>query len=198
MSFTSIRFVWAFSILLCHIYLSYDDVINFGIFNFLRHGGFGVTHFFMLSGFLVFMHHGEDYDCGCKIIDGFKYAFFRIRKWYLLHIITMIIGICINLGTAHLIYKVLINILLIQVWKPPYNYSLNGVAWYLSCLFALYLITPKLLYFNRVIRKNKIICIFFLVILAVLNFIMGNTLSGAFYFHPIYRSIQYISGGGVI
>lgn len=195
LSFTSIRFIWSLSIVFCHVYLAYDDVIDFGIFNFLTHGGFGVTHFFILSGFLVCMHHERDYDHGCKMKDVFEYTFRNIGKWYMLHIVTMIIGVYINFGTVGLLHKIVLNIFLVQAWKAPYNNSLNRVAWYLSCLFALYLITPILLYLNKWIRKKRKVCVICFIVLTIASFIMGNVLSSGFYFHPLYRSLQYASGG---
>lgn len=194
-SFTSIRAIWAFSIVLCHIYLLYDDVIEFGIFNFLTHGGFGVTNFFVLSGFLVFMHYETNYDMGAKVIDSIKYAFYHVRKWYWLHIVTMVIGIILNYKTSYLLYKVIVNIVLIQSWRAPYNYSLNGVAWYLSCLFLLYLITPQILYLNKIIRKNLKICVLLLVFLTALNFIIGNVMTGFFLFSSVIQRRAIHFGG---
>lgn len=57
-AFTSVRFFWAISIVIHHIYLKYCDVVDFGVFSVLTRGSFGVTHFFILSGFLICMHWG--------------------------------------------------------------------------------------------------------------------------------------------
>lgn len=52
------------------------------------------------------------------------------------------------------IFKIVANILLIQSWFLD-DVSINGASWYLSCMSAICLVTPLLLFLNSKIRKRR-------------------------------------------
>ena len=115
----------------------------------------GVSIFFVMSGFLMSLNHKTDLE----IIPSFRYcssfSLIRIKKLYLLHIITMLMSIPLaiamvamsNQGTVGyilIIVEVLLNLFLLQTWVPysKIGTSLNGVAWYLSVTMFLYYCFP--------------------------------------------------------
>lgn len=206
-AFTGIRFIWAISIVICHLFLFYqEECAQIGIgWSFLSHGGWGVTSFFVLSGFLVNMHYGEKttYRKESLFKAGISFWLNHLKKWYLLYIICMLPALLIEVVKlilawnvkefVELIVKLLMNLTLTQSWIPLYEYSLNGVAWYLSCLSALYIVTPLLLHINSKIRSNKKICVIYIIISLLLIVLIADKW-GILYNHPAYRLLQYMIG----
>ena len=200
---TSIRLYWAISIMLCHICLTYRADFNFGKFIFLSHGGFGVAQFVILSGFLMCMHYTDRYKEKPSLRDGIKFAANHAKKWYLLHLITMVpwmISFAILYYFRHsliselqLIIKVILNIFLVQSWIPEQEFSVNGVAWYLSCAVAIYLVAPFVFYLNQKIKKNRLICSVFLIACIIAVFVIQD-LFAVLYCHPFLRIFQFEAG----
>ncbi len=197
-SFTSIRFFWAMTIVFCHIYLAYDDMVDGKIFanalGFLTHGGFGVTHFFTLSGFLTFMNYENEFDV-LTFEKEVRYVWKRLSKFYFLHIVTMIMAMIYMREDPGINRKIIENVLLIQAWFPYRNDSINGVSWYLSSLFAIILVTPLLLHFNRRIKDSRFFNVLICIACLVHSFYIGNIGSNKYYFHPAFRTFQFVSGG---
>lgn len=69
-AFTSVRFFWAITVLVCHIYAKYNEAFDDLIPDILLQGEFAVTHFFVLSVFLVCMHYGDSYAEMLGINEG--------------------------------------------------------------------------------------------------------------------------------
>lgn len=205
--FTGLRFIWAITIIICHIYLVYQaECQSMGIgFDFLTHGAWGVCSFLVLSGFLVCMHHENKYDDNSSklLSEGFEFAIKHAKKWYALYMICMIPPLAflvLNLfihfdikGFLDLIVQVIMNVFLIQAWIPGREYSINGVSWYLSCITALYITVPFLLKINNKIKNNKKICAVGIFICFIAVFLCGDILK-ILYNHPIYRIFQFVIG----
>ena len=131
-AFTGVRFFWAITIVICHIYLAYQqEWKEVGIYaNFLPHGGWGVSSFFVLSGFLMCMHYGDKYKEHHTNVfkEGLVFLKSHVKKWYLLYIICMIpmLGILVlkllmawDLQKFGLLMgQVAANIFLVQSWIP--------------------------------------------------------------------------------
>ena len=135
---------------------------------FLLHAGcpvhwsnFGVSIFFVLSGFLLAYRHPKSEFGG-----GIGFAISHIQKVYPLHVLTMCMAAVISLVAimidhtnviANLVklgIKVFLNLTLLQSWYPSVriNVSLNGVAWFLSSIFFCYCIFPPVM---SIIRKAQ-------------------------------------------
>lgn len=116
-------------------------------------GAWGVSVFFILSGFLMaYSYYDKQIDSsfgGC-----IQFSVKKIKKLYPLHIVTLIIMVplvLIRLFTSYslekairlVIYAVL-NVFLLQAWIPNSNayFSYNGVSWYLSVCVLLYALFP--------------------------------------------------------
>ncbi len=130
-----------------------------------------VSVFFILSGFLLTTRKNASYE-KYGIADSFKEAVRRISKLYPLHMIMMLVSIpfvIYRAGGLHLgdlLIKIGCNVLLIQSLVPSadINASLNGVSWFLSNIFVLYIIFPFL---YRLFKKcrDRISLVFVLIML---------------------------------
>lgn len=127
-------------------------------------GALGVSMFLILSGFLL-MYRYLSVDAAAlpsvTPLGLIRFAWKRLRKLYLLHIIMMVIVIIVQLiqdrfqtgaDWTALLVRVLSHIFMVQTWVPVESvyYSLNGLSWYLSTIQFCYLCFPMLL---RVVRK---------------------------------------------
>ncbi len=199
-SYTGIRFYWAITIILCHLYWIYDAFYYHGEFYFLKHGGFAVTGFFIMSGFLVSMHYADSFEEKGCIHQGFLFMCRHIKKWYLLYIISMIPALFFEIWNCKSIVngcklfgKLILNVFLVQTWIPKHEYSINKVAWFLSCLCAIYLFTPVIIKVNKKIREKKVYCVLVEVICFIAIYVLADY-KGILYNHPFYRVFQYILG----
>lgn len=154
-----------------------------------RAGYFGVTVFFILSGFLLTMLYLEsDRDLECSLKSNFGFAISKIKKLYLLHIVTMLIAIpiraaesgeiCFDLGFFRDLFR---HTFLLQSWYPNIDvaFALNGVDWYLSTCLLQYLLFP---FIYRIIKgyKNLVQP----VVISLLLFAMQAALTSASCFFP--------------
>lgn len=122
------------------------------LFVFAGHAGifyilpaFGVSVFFVLSGFLMMLNYGDRKEQR-SVRDSFLFAVGRIRRIYGLHVLTTLAVFLMyaSLGGAPAVEYHLpglpLNLLMLQAWVPdiPRATGLNGVSWYLSAAFFAY------------------------------------------------------------
>lgn len=171
---------------------------------------FGVSIFFVLSGFLMEYRHAHD-----EIIKGTlsfgvcsRYAVQHMKKAYPLHILTMMVAIVLYLfqkkGRIILIAKIILNITLMQSWVPSVgvNVSLNGVAWYLSSILFCYFVFPFLHSLNSGMSRKRrmlmatlvIVMQFLLSILAFLIDKEDDFYRWATYDAPFFRAGDFFVG----
>lgn len=179
-SYTGIRFYWALTIIFCHLYWIYEGIFYHGKYHFLKHGGFAVTGFFIVSGFLVCMHYGEKF-VHMSWKDGISFLCRHAKKWYLLYLVSMIPAVFDTLFQCRGITEILkfcgklgMNLLLVQAWIPFHEYSINRVSWFLSCICAIYLVTPLLLYLNNRIKNSRKICTIIALVCIGVIYIMAD------------------------
>ena len=135
-------------------------ILNHVGFKYLKFGGFGVSVFLILSGFLLMNKYYDSKDMdNYSIKDSIGFAINKIKPLYLLHFFCVIVYIpTLFLGSARdsittVFYKVLTNVLLIQEWFPLSHSSMNECSWYLSAIVFCYFMFPLLL--NN-FKKNEI------------------------------------------
>ncbi|MBP3819510.1 MAG: acyltransferase [Butyrivibrio sp.] len=162
------------------IFLSHSGVVEFS-----ASGTWGVSVFFILSGFLMFRsydsterikHYGIQYSI--------KFGINKIKKLYSLHIVTMLLAMPwlvmsyidyqSNDKILIPIFKTVMNVFLLQSWIPNDNvyFSLNGVAWYLSVSLFLYIMFPFILHFMKKYRGRDT-AIATIVIMLIFQFFMA-------------------------
>ena len=120
-----------------------------GIDAFRVSGRGGVSIFLILSGFLMVVnYYGTDRIKVCSARDNLLFALRKIRKLWLLHVVTTLACVIFeftgnsrgNFPTITL--KITLNILLIQEWLPIANRSINVVSWYLCTMILSDFIFP--------------------------------------------------------
>lgn len=193
---------------------------------FLLHSGvanyaaWGVSIFFVLSGFLLMYKDKGCDDDTLNLKNCFLFSVNRIKKLYPLHIITMFmvllydINRLINFFDKALIFKdikyIICNVLLIQSWIPieSVTFSLNGVSWFLSCMFFFYFCYP---YIRNYINKMKgiksavlnIIAIYIIqIIVATILVYFSNDFKNIsihclLYSFPLFRIFDFIIGSNL-
>lgn len=137
------------------IFISHTGLGNFGCL-----GAWGVSIFFVLSGFLMMLSHLNKED---ELQFSFGFAWNKIRSLYPLHFVTMLFAAVYAAFCGQHLMKVSLDIvihaLLIQMWIPNTHFytTLNGPAWYLCTSFFLYLCFPVIYkVFRRcVIAKSR-------------------------------------------
>lgn len=131
-------------------------VSHLGITYLSPWGHWGVSTFFILSGFLMAYRY-EDRKLDASIFNNIKFSYGKIAKSYPLHLFTMLMMIALWFvgdktelqRTFHPIKTIILNIFLIQNWLPS-NREINSVAWFLSALLLIYMLFP---WFN--LRKDS-------------------------------------------
>ncbi len=176
-----------------------------------------VAFFFILSGFLSAFSAGEK-DIKLTVGEIFKYMIKKIKKFYPLYFISIIITMCYTSNIAQSIatnapfhdYKksvvqLFVDLFLVQSWSETGYFSFNGVGWFLSTIMFLYLMrTPVLSLFCKIkksIHANKIFagilvyCVLWIFIYS--SFCKGvqeHKLAFWMYIFPPARLVEYIAG----
>lgn len=174
------------------------------------HGAIGVEIFIIMSGFLMEVN-ARDRD-GSLIRQCVDCAGKKLRKFYWLHILTMLLALVpILLGwilelpspqeVLETIYKIAANVLLVQSWIPnsDYYFSLNAVTWYLSSTMTMYLMFPL---FDRWVpqitkRGTKLVSILLIFVcqLALAAGMRSSAYTRAVvYIHPLVRCMDFLVG----
>lgn len=101
----------------------------------------GVAFFFVLSGFLLAWTDRPGQSSG-------QFYMRRLARVYPSHIVMMLVVLCVpSREGQEAPLSVLLHVLLLQAWVPDfdYAYSINGVAWSLSCEMFFYALFPLIL-----------------------------------------------------
>ena len=175
-SFTGLRFVMIVLIIIrhCNFFTLEDNFGSFALFykTYLWEANLPVNFFFIISGFgmmyssLVHVNVSEmEFP---KLKDGLNYGIKHIKKIYPLYIGTilfgLIAGLCFEVYNENpLLHTFVWNKLIQLLFAIPLiqsatgitqlSHAFNGVAWFLSSLFCIYLVSPWLIYYLR--KKSK-------------------------------------------
>ena len=179
----NIDIVRALSILLIVVYHIYAitnvKLINNNFKLFLQYGGeYGVTVFFMISGFSI-------YKSLVRRKDNFKYKTFikdRLKRILPQYYISLIILIIFTGGTVVLFSKaqllnLLSHIFVMHEFFYKYQGAISEVAWTLTPIFCFYLFAPLL--FKCLEKKPKSTVILSVLVTCIIKAIIFNFLAMA-------------------
>lgn len=179
-------------------------------------GGWGVSLFFLLSGFLLMVRNNEN-KFSVSTYKNLRYAVKKIGKLYPLHVFMTLVSLPLLIvkyvDSEHFIinvgFRTVINIFLIQSWFPwdSIRYSLNNLSWFLSCMLFFYFIFPVIHQtISRINIKRTIIFITGIVwiLMVVYGWIIcqicniyeidDSILKGLTYNFPLYRLGDFTVG----
>ena len=208
-SLNGLRFFMIMVIVLIHFEEFVKNIPVFGncfVNYFLPLGFFATNFFFVLSGFGMMLSNikaipDDQLKC-CSVKDSIKYGINHVKKIYPVYIITVIYGlIWVFIITAytnelsksfylHEIINFLSHVFLLQsaTGMSFFTHHYNGVTWFLSALFCIYIISPYLIYFLRKTAKSIFIDIVYFCL--ELFFIVFT----AFIFSKVEKSFTGIKG----
>lgn len=182
---TSFRAFAVLSIFISHLHFL-EQTSYGGIKQHLSYARLAVDFFFVLSGFVMGMGYDDKFN---ETLTKVKYWFFikkRIVKLYPVYLVTILVCIPYYLCTraetgldlaellSGFIFRLIFAIPMLQSLVPfgDFANAFNGVGWFLSCIFVLYLATPFILKLNnRIKHKSKTIFAFMLIDLAAFGFV---------------------------
>lgn len=181
--------------------------LNYG---FVFGGTQAVAYFFVISGFLMALGYQGKFD-NLKVSSYFRFMFKRLAKIYPLHLLTFLfslVPIWLEGGFGNIQVGLIIkNLFLCTSWANigPEVFGFNSLSWYLSTTFALYLITPIILFFidryGFYNKLSKLIIGFFVIMFAgfVIAYPINNMEAYSFgwwyiYISPYYRIFDYMAG----
>ena len=129
---------------------------------FAGSGAWGVSVFFVLSGFvMIYSYYGRGKIQSCSMKDSFRFALGRIKKLYPLMIIASLPIYSFQLQMVPFVKtipQVILNLLLLQEWLPLRDRSILGVSWYLCVMMFFWLIFPAILQYMEKNYNRKKAC----------------------------------------
>ncbi len=194
---TSLRFVFALMVFSSHLinFLKGNEIYN----SYFLEGKFGVSFFFILSGFILSFNYKNKF---LEKKDFKKFYISRIARIYPVHILTLIIALPLSLGGFFLkpfvwFIKFLLNLLLLHSFIPIKNFyfSFNGPSWSISDEMFFYLLFPFfILMFNKIKLSKFYSFVFILLISLSIQFFPDTIVNGYFYVNPFFRITDFIIG----
>lgn len=188
----SLRFLFLLLIFLSHYSFAGIPPLDAG-------GDCGVAFFFILSGFITAHSRGRQIE-----EDSYSHRKFltsRFLKLYPLHLLCLGAALIIqwknhNMDAA---LPLLTNLLLIQSYVPlpEYYFSGNGVSWFLSTLFLMYLLFPFLYRWMVLSPRRQMaswLMLWGLAYSTIWHFTPDNLANNILYVSPPVRLTDFIIG----
>lgn len=196
-SYEGLRFFMVMLIVISHQSFL-GEISPFNSF-FPKYYGFavlGVDYFFLLSGFGMMLSSIKRVKADELTFSTMKsnvlFGINHVKKLYPLYIITIAIGLIydailrfmdgVTLSTI-LLYdsiKLVFVVPLLQsaTGTMTFGHAFNGVGWFLSTLFCIYLLSPWLIYWLRKYFKSIYSIVFFLIVdlffIVILAYVFGK------------------------
>lgn len=207
LSLTGLRFVSAFYVFLFHIHIRWPLTQIPLVKGLLDVGAVGMSVFFMLSGFLLFLSY---HDIKGRVGD---YLVNRVARIYPIYFLAGLLtlpwlniplegGIAETLtGLAKMAFIFVANLLVMQAWFPPlFSHWNNGGSWSISVEVFCYLLLPLMIpYLVKLPRAGLIWVLLFCYLLEVMVGLVTHLYPGyglpVFYAMPIFRLPEFIIGG---
>lgn len=221
-SLDSIRFFMIMLIVLSHFTLLNQFEETGWLYNkFLSHGGFAVNYFFVLSGFgLMYSYVQKNKNLLLNPTSLVDFAVKHIRKLYGLYVVLLFVCIPYDvisyydemgfLGGKFWLNELLKLILCFPLLQSAtgmtqFSHAFNGVSWFLSSLFCIYMVCPFLLVnLNKIKRLSSImsLLVFNIVLLFFVREFFTELESRTFFNDLAYGSpycrVLYVSAGMLV
>lgn len=205
------------------IFLSHLNVIlnttDLGrtLYPFISCGAYGVNFFFVVSGFMMYLHYFDKFST----LNKEDYCFYvrrKISKLYPMYAITMSVFILLEMRDMFIngiftqeyitdfIFRILISLPMLQSLSVKYEINLvfNSTAWFLSCLMIIYLVIPFIFWIlqKRKNKKNANGFLLFIVSFGICAFFnqlwkKNPQMTGLFYCTPYIRFFHFFLGVSV-
>ena len=167
-------------------------------------GGIAVCLFFVISGFLIgYRHFDKDEHTHKSLFQScIVYVKSKYKKFYLLYMIMLIIGIPITFfGVIHgsetlfdFLIRLVVHSTLLQSLVPNSHFvlSFNWPSWYLSTSVVIYFFVPIILKFVKWLFKKHYVWSF-LIITTVLNLLIVIIISPQAEAYDMWYYLLYLS-----
>lgn len=138
------RFVAAFCVVSYH-YGKNAWPFNHGVLNtFIQNGGFAVSYFFALSGFImIYAYYNEQTKINKKEFWLARIA--RIYPVYFLSFLLVLLTMFILNGSKPKGISIILQGLCLQAWKPGISMEINYVSWSIAVELLFYFTFPFIL-----------------------------------------------------
>jgi len=142
------RFIAAFCVVAYH-YGKTSWPFNRGILNtFIQNGGFAVSYFFALSGFIMmYAYYNEKIEINKKEYWIARIA--RIYPVYFLSFLLVLICMFIFKNSKTNAFSIVLHGLCMQAWKPGISMEINYVSWSIAVELLFYFVFPFILNYWR-------------------------------------------------
>lgn len=210
--------LWGLEVLRCLAFIAVV-ISHAGYDELNEYGAWGVSVFFVLSGFLLsynYVDSGRIKETSFK--SNLKFMFKKISRLYPLHVICTLLMLPFCFFGAHsegnlfVMIKLILNLLMIQEWFPFAYNSINDVSWFLCSICFGYFMFP---WFLRKLERRKGstegvlrviggILVFQIAVSFILNLLFGDIqIGGIFvdnlvywllYCFPLMRFIEIVIG----
>ncbi len=142
---TFTRFSAALTVVIFHYG---SKIFPFNIYPFsqlIPTGHIFVSYFFTLSGFIMMLAYWPS----AEKFQPLRYWVFRLARIYPVYLLGLTLTILLNPRFLHEPTAIVLNLTLLQAWRPPYPNSLNYPGWSLSVEAFFYLLFPLILFIAR-------------------------------------------------
>jgi len=142
-----LRFIAAILIVIYHYG---KETFPFTVEPFVRiptGGNYLVSLFFVLSGFvIVYVYYPQAADG----INWKRFMVKRVSRFWPLYIVTILMILPFRWGVPpHTFTGLVLSLLMIQAWTPPYPVAFNGPSWAMSVFVFIYAVFPFVLSWMR-------------------------------------------------
>ncbi len=194
-SLTGLRFFLAFFVFLSHV-MKYFFGESYGIWDGL--GTLGVSMFFVLSGFVLFINYIDPHEMKAIDFKGFYIA--RVARIYPAFLATLILAIPLELGSwsKPLFWESLaLNVTMMHSFFSESVFSFNNVGWTIGVEVLFYALFPfiasALFMTARPLRTVMIAALcWFLLWVCVQTWLPDSYFATQFY--PLNRLMEFVGG----
>jgi peptidoglycan/LPS O-acetylase OafA/YrhL len=218
---TSLRFVAALAVLVLH-YRDLLGTLPAWVMRGLVGGQYGVTFFFILSGFILTYRYHSWFSAGVVDKSYWKFQRYRLARIYPIYILGLLLDTPWHVlervqtgqltASGHVYWASwLLNLVGLQAWVPgvPYAMFWNTPAWSVSAEFFFYATFPFLSAWvaQRLQSRARLFAAFFVVILggvALYAFVIhglssvlrvsGETQYIVLVYNPLLRYSEFLAG----